>query len=71
MKLDDFITAVTKLVETWQPSEGDTLRKSLAAIYDEVREEMAHDLAEAIRVKNEALEQLHRHHIDYHKKKKP
>jgi hypothetical protein len=60
MKLDEFITAITKLVATWQP---ETSRATLEAIYNEIRNSTAHELAEAIRVKDEALIQLHRHHL--------
>jgi hypothetical protein len=73
MKLHEFIAAIESMVRTWQPEDeqaGATRQRALAAIYAEMREEMAHDLAEAMRVRDEALKQLHKHHLGYVKKKK-
>jgi hypothetical protein len=73
MKLKEFIAAIERLVVTWQPEDeqaGATRQRALAAIYAEMREEMAYDLAEAIRLRDEALKQLHRHHLGYAKEKK-
>jgi hypothetical protein len=58
MKLERFIDAVDNLVREWatEPNEiGELLpREQLQAIYEEVREQAVHDLAEAVRERDEA-----------------
>jgi hypothetical protein len=66
MKLNEFITAIENMVVTWQPQDeqaGTTHRLALAAIYNKMREEMAHDLAEAIRHRDQAMTLLHRKYL--------
>jgi len=58
MKFDAFIDAVDNLVREWstEPNEiGELLpRDQLQAIYDDVREQAVHDLAEAVRARDAA-----------------
>jgi hypothetical protein len=66
MKLKQFINAVNNLVVEWQSEDeqaGATKEHALQIIYDEIREQAVHDLAEAIRQRDEALRQLHKHHL--------
>ena len=65
MKLEEFITAIETMVLEWQPEDpqaGATHRGALTAIYSEMREQMAHDLAEAVRQREKALALLHGHY---------
>jgi hypothetical protein len=62
MKLNEFIDAVEKLVITWQPEDlqaGATHRGALTAIYAEMREQLAHDLAQAVSQREKAIAILH------------
>jgi hypothetical protein len=57
MKFDAFFTAVDNLVLQWQPDDpqaGATPRGALRSIYDDVREQAVHDLAEAVRQRDQA-----------------
>lgn len=67
MKFHQFVEAVSNLVREWatEPNElGELLpRKQLQAIYDELREQTVHDLAETVRQRDEAMKQLHKHHL--------
>jgi hypothetical protein len=66
MKLNEFITAIENMVVTWQPQDeqaGATHREALAAIYTEMREQVAHDLAKAIQQRDEAMTLLHRKYL--------
>jgi len=58
MKFDAFVDAVDNLVREWstEPNElGELLpRDQLQAIYDDVREQAVHDLAEAVRARDAA-----------------
>lgn len=65
MKLDEFISAVENLVITWQPEDpqaGATHRGALTAIYAELREQLTHDLAQAVQQREKALAILHGHY---------
>jgi hypothetical protein len=63
MKLNDFINAVDELVWQWETKDSVTPRAELEAIFNKVRESAVHDLAEAIRQRDEAMELLHGHYL--------
>jgi hypothetical protein len=57
MKFEQFITHVDNLVREWvcdEPHAGAVPREQLRAIYDDVREQAVHDLAETVRVRDRA-----------------
>lgn len=63
MTLPRFIAAVDNLVDQWRPlsdSEAGPDRAALEAIYNEVRNSTAFELATAQRERDEALRQLHK-----------
>jgi hypothetical protein len=59
MKLAQFITAVDNLAFL---QAADRVR-ALEKLYDEMREQTVHELAEAIRQRDEAMIQLHKKHL--------
>lgn len=66
MKLTDFITSVDNLVREWatdEPRAGAIPRAELEVIFNNVREQAVHDLAEAIEQRDEAMRQLHEHYL--------
>jgi len=57
MKFDEFFSSVDNLVREWAPDDpqaGATPRAALQRIYDDVREQAVHDLAEAVRARDAA-----------------
>ena len=63
MKLNDFIAKIDALVSMWHTGGGEIPRAELEIIYDKMREGAAHDLAEAIRQRDEAIQTLHRRYL--------
>lgn len=66
MTFNKFFEAVNNMVKEWQPDDpqaGATPRNALQVLYNEIREQAVHDLAEAVQQRDEALKQLHRHHL--------
>ena len=59
MKLNEFIETVSGLVREWNVDPPAATDK-LSALYAEVRNSTAFELAEAQRQRDEALRQLHR-----------
>lgn len=59
MSLDDFTETVTGMVAKWHGDETNA-RARLAAIWTEVRNSTAFELATAQRERDEALAKLHR-----------
>jgi hypothetical protein len=59
MTRSEFIGAITRLVRNWK-DPGGVPRAELAAIYDEVRNSTAHELAEAQRKLDTALGKYHK-----------
>jgi len=67
MTVEQFIDAVNNLVKKWHPTDeqaGATPRNALATIYQQVREQAVHDLAQAIQQRDKAIERLHKHYIE-------
>jgi len=67
MTLSKFIDSIDNLVREWDPQFGEhgtVPRKHLEKIYDDLREQAVHGLAEAVRQRDEALKQLHKHIVD-------
>ena len=67
MTFPQFIEAVDKLVLQWPA--GDAFdprgipRQQLQAIYDDVREQGVHDIAELQRQRDEAMRKLHKRYL--------
>ena len=62
-----FTKALDNLVHQWNGPVMVTdkaLSGKLKAIYDELREQTVHELAEAIRQREEALIKLHKHYLN-------
>jgi hypothetical protein len=73
MKAAHFIKAVDNLVREWaseEPIPGAIPRETLTQIFDQVREEAVHELAEAIRQRDEAMKRLHRKYVQPKPKEK-
>jgi len=68
MKYQDFEKAVDKLVREWATDPemaqavGVIPREQLRAIFDEVRNSTAHELAEKQRLLDNAMIKLHKHY---------
>ena len=66
MNRTTFVNKIVALIEEWKiegRSPDSVPRKTLEAMYDEVREQAVHDLAETIQQRDKAIERLHRHYI--------
>jgi len=72
MNFPQFFEAVDNLVKEWKPDDpqaGATPRAALERIWLEVREQAVYDLAKAQEQRDEALKQLHRHHLNCGRRK--
>jgi hypothetical protein len=60
MNFTEFVGAIDSLVWKWMPETGDseTPRDKLKAIFDRVREEAVHELAETQRKRDKAMLKL-------------
>jgi hypothetical protein len=67
MKFPAFVDAIAHLVKEWAipPNEiGELLpREQLKVIYDEVRNSCAHELAEALEQRDQAMIKLHKRYL--------
>jgi len=59
MKFDDFTETLNGMVSRWNGKPAD-VRVALAALYSEVRNSTAFELAKAVEQRDEALRQLHK-----------
>jgi hypothetical protein len=62
MKRTEFIDAVSALVQQWN-DEPAVVTGKLSAIYREVRNQTAHELAQAQTQLDEAMKKLHKHYL--------
>jgi hypothetical protein len=63
---EQFLLAVNKLVQRWEGSDEElnvAPRETLQAIWQEVREQAVHDLAQMQRERDDAVIALHRRYL--------
>lgn len=68
MSFEQFVGSIERMVLKWQPEDpqaGATHRLALRAIYDEVRNSTAFQLATMQQQRDDAMATLHKHYVGY------